>query len=317
MTPSDPFPPSEPGIDALVRAQLDADAARVDAAKVWDRVNAQLEADAVLRRPLSRPRFVIAAAVAALAAALLVGVFFIGPSREATATPSGVVESARAAYVREADRCYTQTVQLPANTPAPLALVLDSGRTVSLCTRGGRFVVEPGLGGRGAWGRDGSGRVWIAPTRDAAARFDEAELPNAVRDAVRIRGLEIGSLLDEVLKDFDLAWTEPPVRGTATTSVTATRRGIVGPGQIHSADLVIETNTKLIRSLVLRRRLIIGGVATLTFAHVGVGASERDPAVYTAEGHIDAGKPVYDATRPLLRRMLLLQNLGDVLVNGL
>ncbi|MCE9567686.1 MAG: hypothetical protein K8U57_37270 [Planctomycetes bacterium] len=313
MTPSEKFPPAAPGIDAVVRAQLDAEASRVDAAKMRDRVLAQLEADATPRTSSGR-RFALLA-FAALAASLLVGVFFISPPRQAMATPAQVVESAREAYRADADRCYTQTLQLPVNSPAPLALMIDSGRTMTICTRGDRFMVEPGFGGRGTWGRDKDGRVWIAPTRDAAARFDESELPPAVRDVVKIRGLEIGTLLDEVLKDFELSWTGPPEKRAATSSVTATRRGNPHAGQIRAAELVVDKNTKLIRSLVLHREMLMGGPATITFKFVG--NAKPDETLYTPEGHIDAGKPVYDATRPVLRRKILLQNLGDVIVNGL
>ncbi|MBA4190621.1 MAG: hypothetical protein C0467_21760 [Planctomycetaceae bacterium] len=314
-SPTDLFPPPEPGIDAIVRAQLDAEAAQVDPARIWDRVRVQLDAEAA--RPITpRSGFrKVLFAVGALAASLLAAVFLLGPSREAIATPTQVVESARAANGPDADRCYTQTLQLPPNSPAPLALVLDSGRTVTLCTRGDRFVVQPGFGGRGACGRDENGRVWIAPTRDAAARFDESELPPLVRDAVRIRGLELGTLLDEVLKDFELSWTEPPVHNAALLAVSAVRRGQTGPGQIRSADIVVEHDTKRIRSLVLRRQLIVGDTATITFRLAGI--AQFGAVAYAAEGHVDAGRPVYDGARPLLRRKVLLQNLGDVLVNGL
>jgi hypothetical protein len=314
MTPTnDPFPPPEPGLDALVRAQLDAEAARVDSGRIWDRLADQLHADAA---PITRPtrRWVRVVAGFATVAALLIAAFVFTPTRDAAATPAQVVESARAAYRPDADRCYTQTVQLPPNLPAPMSLLLDSGRAVTVRTRGDRFVVTPGLGGRGAWGRDAEGRVWIAPTREAAARFTPAELPPAVLDAVKIRGLEVGPLLDEVLKDFDLAWAEPPARGAPTLAVRATRRGAPLPGQIHSAELVIEKETRVVRSLALRRQLAIGGTLTLTFTLADT--TERDPADYTAEGHVDKGQLVFDASRPVLRRRVLLQNLGDVIVNG-
>jgi hypothetical protein len=312
--PSDPFPPPEPGLDALVRAHLDAEAGRVDAGRLWDRLAGQLQADAT---PAARPtrKWVRVAAGFAAAAALLVAAFVLAPTRDAAATPAQVVESARAAYRPDADRSYTQSVQLPPNLPAPMSLLLDSGRAVTVRTRGDRFVVTPGLGGRGAWGRDADGRVWIAPTREAAARFTAAELPPPVHDVVKIRALEVGPLLDEVLKDFDLSWAEPPARGAPTLAVRATRRAAPRPGQIHSAELVVEKDTRVVRSLVLRRQLAIGGPLTLTFTLADT--TEHDPADYTAEGHVDPGQPVYDASRPVLRRRVLLQNLGDVIVNGL
>ncbi|VTT98292.1 Uncharacterized protein OS=Planctomyces brasiliensis (strain ATCC 49424 / DSM 5305 / JCM 21570 / NBRC 103401 / IFAM 1448) GN=Plabr_3771 PE=4 SV=1 [Gemmataceae bacterium] len=312
--PNDPFPPPEPGLDALVREQLDAEAGRVDAGRMWDRLAGQLRADAAPVTPPPRNWARVAAGFAT-AAALLVAAFVLAPTRDAAATPAQVVESARAAYRPDADRSYTQTVQLPPNLPAPMSLLFDSGRAVTVRTRGDRFVVTPGLGGRGAWGRDANGRVWIAPTRDAAARFTAAELPPPVQDAVKIRALEVGPLLDEVLKDFDLAWAEPPARGAPTLAVRATRRGETFAGQIHSAELVVEKDTRVVRSLVLRRPLAVGGLLTLTFTLADT--TERDPADYSAEGHVGPGQPVYDASRPVLRRRVLLQNLGDVIVNGL
>lgn len=320
MTPlDDTFPPPEPGVDALIRAQLDAEAGRVDGGRMWDRLADQLRAEAspVESAPEARPtrRWLRVVAGFATVAALVVGAFVMTPTRDAAATPAQVVEAARAAYRPDADRCYTQTVQLPPNLTAPMSLLLDSGRAVTVCTRGDRFVVTPGLGGRGAWGRDSDGRVWIAPTRDAAARFTAAELPPPVLDVVKIRGLEVGPLLDEVLKDFGLAWAEPPVRGAPTLAVRATRHGDPLPGQIVSAELVIEKDTRVVRSLALRRQLAVGGVLTLTFTLANT--TDRDPAAYTAEGHVDPGQPVYDASRPILRRRVLLQNLSDVIVNGL
>lgn len=312
--PNDPFPPPEPGLDALVREHLDAEAGRVDAGRMWDRLAGQLRADAA---PVTRPsrRWVRVVAGFASVAALLVAAFVLTPARDAVATPAQVVESARAAHRPDADRSYTQTVQLPPNLPAPMSLLFDSGRAVTVRTRGDRFVVTPGLGGRGAWGRDADGRVWIAPTRDAAARFTAAELPPHVLEMVAIRGLEVGPLLEDVLKDFDLAWAEPPARGAPALAVRATRRGGPLPGQIHSAELVIDKETRVVRSLVLRRPLAVGGLLTLTFTLADT--TERDPIDYTAEGHVGPGQPVYDATRPVLRRRVLLQNLGDVIENGL
>jgi hypothetical protein len=205
-------------------------------------------------------------------------------------------------------------VELPPLTPAPLALIADSGRVVTVCTRGDRFHVSPGFGGKGSWGRDGEARVWIAPTREAAVRFADTELPPVVREIVKIRGLEVGPLLDEVLKNFDVTWVEPPTPRAEVSRVWASRRGPTLPGQVRSAELVIENHSKQLRSLVLRR-LLIGGDATITFTLLGQG--EFVPQDYTAEGHLDAGKPVYDSTRPNLRRRLLLREIGEVLAGGL
>lgn len=312
MPSPNPFP--EPGIDAVVRAQLDAEAARTDARGMAESVLARLGA-----RPTPPPRrrdWKRAAALVglgALAAAVLIGVFALSGPREVVAapTPAEVVQDARGAYSRNDTRCYRVTVDAQAREAFPL-LAQDVERT--LCTRGDRFVVEPGFGGKGAWGRDSAGRVWVAPTTDGAAAFDESELPAVLRTAVKIHELEPDTLLDEVLASFELVWSEPPAPGAETYSVTATRRGEVPPLRLASAELVIEKGTKRVRSLVLNRRGLGSAHATLTFTLVATVG--RDDAVFTPEGHIRRGAPIYDRSKPLLRHRLLRQHLGDAVAGG-
>ncbi|MBN9121501.1 MAG: hypothetical protein J0I06_20520, partial [Planctomycetes bacterium] len=78
------------------------------------------------------------------------------------------------------------------------------------------------------------------------------------------------------------------------------------------ADLVIETDTNLIRSLVLERQLP-AGPAKLMLTHVGNAV--KDPSAYTAEGHIRAGAPVHYATHLRARRAMLFEQLKEI-ANG-
>lgn len=308
MPSADPFPEPESSLDAVVRAQLDAEAARADARGMADRVLARLEAEAEPKAPRQRWRGAALAGVVGLAAAVLIGAFVLSGPREVTAAPSPteVVHSARVAYTRGDTRCYRVTTDSRAREAFPL-LAQEVSRT--LCTRGDRFVVEPGFGGKGAWGSDGAGRVWVAPSPDGAAAFDEAELPQALRNAVKLLELEPDTLLDEVLSAFDLTWSEPPAQGADTYSVRATRGGDAPPLRLASAELVIEKKTNVIRSLTLRRGGFAGGSAVLTFALVSTGPA--DATVFTPEGHIRRGAPVYDRGKPLLRHRLMRQHLGE------
>ncbi len=321
-SPSDDrLPKPESGVDEIVRAQLDAEASRVDADGMWNRVltrlEAEAEASAAPAKPAAKPSprhkslgrwFAIVVGVAGLAASIFIAVFVLDSPRQAMATPTEIVRDARSAHAHSGDRCYTQSVHLSGGLLAKFPLLAEGERTVTICNRGNRFVVEPGFGGRGAWGRDEAGRVWVAPTREAAARFDESELPASIREAVKIRGLELDTLLDDVLKDFDLEWGEPP-QGSSNFTIKATRRGQVGFLQLASAVLVIEKDTKLVRSLVLRRHLGPEAVATISFTLTG--STEKDSATYTPEGHVDPGKPVYDNTRPLLRGLVITRLLKE------
>jgi hypothetical protein len=316
MTSPDPFPAPEPGLDAVVRAQLDAEAQRTDARGLADRVLARLASDSAEPASPRRtwPRGAVWTGAAALAAGVLVAVFVVFGSREAVASPVEVVQAARASSAHADVRCYRVTLDLPprARESFPL-LALDAETPRNLCTSGKQFVVEPGFGGKGTWGRDQTGRVWAAPTREAAVAFDEAELPPALRTTVKILELELTSLLDEVLADFDLTWTEVPARAADTYSITAMRRGEVLPFRIASAELVVEKKSKVVRSLVLHRKALGDGTATITFTLV---RGSRPEAAFAPEPHLDPGAPVYDRTQPVLRRRLVVQQLREM-ANGL
>jgi hypothetical protein len=311
-TPDDRPPNPEPGLDELVRAQLDAEAARVDAHALCAGVLARLDAPAP---PPPRRRRRVAAGVAwlALAASVFVAVLALTGPREALATPAQVVAAARELSADGADRCYRMTIDVPPSMKQVLPLVAAQLHPRAVCTRGRRFVVEPGLGGTGAWGRDGAGRVWAAPSRDAAARYDEEELPPPLRYVVRVIGLELPHLLDEVLADCDLAWTEPPAADAWT--VTAARRTPARLFQVLAGTLVVEKRTRAVRSLTLTRKLLGDDVARLRLELQATRA--RPDAAYEAEGHVAAGAPVYDRASPGLRRRLLVRHLGRVLASGL
>lgn len=321
MTAPNEVPDPERTVDEVVRAQLDAEAARTDARGLADRVLSKLanEPPAEPAKELSRPRrawrkIAAFAGLAGLAATVLIAVFVLSGTREATASPAEVVKAARDTAAPNEARCYRVTVNLPARMRESFPLLaLDAEAPRTLCTRGNRFVVEPGFGGKGAWGRDETGRVWAAPTREGAVAFDETELPAPLRTAVKIHELELTSLLDEVLTDFDLAFSEPPSRGAETYSITATRRGEAQPFRITSTELVIEKKTKVVRSLTIHRKTLNDGTATIAFALTGT--APRDDAAFTPEGHLNPGAPVYDRTKLLRRNQLLRQQLKEM-ANG-
>lgn len=316
MTAPNAFPDPESGLDEVVRAQLDAEASRTDAKGMADRVLARLTDESAKPRRLrwAWGRVASWAGAAALAAGVLVAVFVLSGPREAVASPLQVVQAARDTSTRNEARCYSVSLNLPGRTRESFPLLALDANPRTLCTRGNRFVVEPGFGGKGAWGRDETGRVWLAPTPDAGIAFEEAELPTGLRNAVKIHELELTSLLDEVLADFDLTWTEPPVRGAETYSITAKRRGEVAALRIASAELVVEKQTHVIRSLTIRRKALVDGTATIAFSLTST--TPRDDAAFTPQGHLTPGAPIYDRTQPVLRRRLVGQQLREI-ANGL
>ncbi len=308
-TPDSPFPPPEPGLDAAVRAHLDAEAARTDAGATWETVLARLNADppTTPAKPTRRRWARAALAVAATAAAVLVALFFWPGPRQLTASPSDVLREARTAHAAGPDRCYSFAIDFPQPLKDRFPLLADNGRTQTVWTSGDQFVVSPGFTGKGAWGRDHLGRVWFAPTREAAARFTLDELPPALKEAVAVRGLELDTLLGELLADYDLAWAD-------ADRISATPRGTVGLLGVLSADITVEKTTHSVRELILRRKLPNDDAVTLTFRQTEAGG---DVPGYPAERHLNPKAPVHDADTPVLRRRVLIQGLGEIVVNGL
>lgn len=317
-TPENPFPPPEPGLDAAVRAQLDAEAARTNPQAAWENVLARLNADppppTTPASPTRRRRLGAAAALAATAAAVLVAwAFWPGP-RLASASPSEVIREARTAHAAGPDRCYSVAIDFPQPLKGLFPLLADDARPNRVWTRGDEFVVVPGFTGRGAWGRDASGRVWVAPSREAAARFTADELPQKLKEAVAVRGMELDTLLGDLLADYDLAWGEDPSPAGDLDHITATPRRSVGVLGVVSADLAVDKTTRTVRVLTLRRKFVNDAVVTFTFT---LRTTADPPPAYTAEGHLQPNAPVHDADAPVLRRRVLLQVIGEIPPDGL
>lgn len=317
MALDDLFPKPEPGLDSLVRSSLDADAesARPDAAAMWKRLQHRLDADAPTPRRRWLRRVATVAATVGIAAGILLAIVLTPTAtREVVASPAEVVAAARQEHATGLDRRYRVTAELP---PAARRFFPDAPSESNprmLWTRGDRFVVEPGFGGKGAWGRDAEGRVWLAPTPDAAARFQESELSEKLANSVKLHGLELQSILDDVLGNFDLVYSEAPSRKGGYV-ITATRRGQPVPLRLSWAELVIDHDSKAIRSLAVRRPTLTGDTASAKFELQET--QSRPDAIYTAEGHLNPGAPVYDQSQKILRRRLIARNLGEILGHGL
>jgi hypothetical protein len=253
--------------------------------------------------------------VSGLAAAVLFLVLFLTARTDVLATPTEVIAAVRKASRHDQARCYRVTVDFSPGARELFPLLTQSPGARMLCTRGDRFVVEPGFGGLGAWGKDAAGRIWIAPTQAAAARFDEEALPTPLRNVLKIYELNLQPLLDEVLADFDLSWFTPPGTQDHNYIITARPRAEPGVLQVVSAELTIARKSQVIHCLSLTRKLWGNDTVTICFEHQAEGT--RPEASFTAEGHISPSAPVYDRTKSLLRRRLLLQELGESGARGL
>jgi hypothetical protein len=302
---TDPFPNPDRSLDRAVRAKLDADARNADPETVLAGVRQRLEADTV--SPGRRSRRWVFAAAGALAASVLVAVLLLIPGGSVQASPREVVERAKAVHETPTDRCYEVTVHFPDDLRERYPK-LAADRKSRLWTRGDRYFVEL-PDGRGSWGRDEMGRVWITPTSNAGARFDPEEVPGILREFFEVRTVQLPRLLDELLSDCDLAWTPTdPGRSRGDRKIVATKRTPNGSALL-GAEVDIAADSNVITRLAVTRQTFLHKVTTEFRL---VAAEPPDESMYSPEGHLIDGAPIYDRTQALRRLPLLVKYLGPL-----
>jgi hypothetical protein len=172
----------------------------------------------------------------------------------------------------------------------------------TLWVRGSRFVQIADVSGRPvAWGRDGTGAVWFAPSRDTAALFDAAEVPEALAEVCDLRSLDLPTLLEKLLADFDLQRLD---RGDGHDLVRATPRAgaVTAYGRV---DIEIERESLVVRRAVVERSAgrWHGIVVAFTLEEIGV----QDDGVYEMAAHVAAGATVLGRDSPRGARGELLR----------
>jgi hypothetical protein len=266
----------DPHVDALVRQYLERQATTVDAWQVLDGVRARLgdQKPARLRR-----RWMGLSAAAAVVLAVL-GIWLMPGGR---ASAEDWVRQAREVHNQPVDRCYRVSAQVEGGRLEGLPLWQKENR---LWTRGNDFYVEPTAGHRNwAWGQDRQGRVWVALGRQRGVRFDAERVPEPLALVCAIRGLQIETLLDEVLADFDVRRDEAAATESGTTFIRATPRS--GRSTLRAVTLEIDQKSHVIRRATIERQFFESGPATVTLSLV---ESQPQPdSAYTLEGHLDPG----------------------------
>ena len=290
--------PPEHEIDGLVRAHLENQARGIDpkplSARIWD----------AMERRAAAPRkaFFRGLSWAAAAAVLLLAFFGGSWIRPVRASPATIVREAQKAHHLPLDRCYLVEVQKEPDTADETA----PWRQTRLWSRGDRFWIEStNPRARWAWGRDEKGGIWMASGQGHGIRFDPDETPRWLSTTCDIMSMRLETLLDEVLRDFDLA-REPAPAGTASSGIVI--RADPRPGRPHprigGALLEIDAETRVVRRLVLKRSRQYQAVATVTYTLVETAA--RDLDLYQIEGHLQPPFDICTRDRNPDRRVDLL-----------
>jgi hypothetical protein len=291
--------PRDP-LDAAVRAHLEADGRAANSDRVLASV---LDALANLR-PQSRRAFLLPLAAAA---ALFIALFSVSPNHTVHASPADVVREAEQVHLLAQDRCYTIRTEL-AESLSHRFPRFDFRVENRLWTRGDRFWIEGGSPERRwAWGRDEQGRVWIAPSHGAGARFNADEIPDLLSFFVEMRAVRLPTLLAEARKHCELSFEDDTGGIQVIRATPRSSKGIT----LADARLEIDARSHVVRKLVLRRRVAGKELGTLTMTLIR--SASRPDIDYTLEGHLRPGAAIHDRTHePLRRQQVLLRWLGGL-----
>ena len=307
----DPLPQSDKPLDKLVRAQLEAEGAGVDAKAMLDRAQNRLLQEAAAPAK-ANPRWKRWAVFApfAVAASLLIAFFLLRPGEEVQASPREMVEKAQNAHSAEVDRCYHVRFELSAEMQKRLHW-LPPVREETLWTRGDRFWIEPAFGNTGAWGRDEHNRVWLTPNDVEGMVFPAGELPPLMAEFFAVRSLQFPKLLEAVLKDCDLSFLPNEADTPKNVKrIQALPRRDTASGILKKAVIEVEKETHTVRKLILDRRVRDVDIALVTFTFLETRS--QDPGVYRIESYLKPGVRPIDGVDENSRtaRRRLLRELG-------
>jgi hypothetical protein len=307
--------PDDP-IDAAVRTHLEAEAAKVDARQVLDRVKARQASARSRATALRRGVRWATLGAAATAAGLLLALFLTGntavPPREASAEE--LVLEAKAVHESAAtDRCYQVTADGEFK-PGPMRI--PPARSATVWTRGDQFVVLSAVDKDGppwAWGQQADGRVWLAPNRFHAIVFDKDELNDPLARFCELMSLRLATTLGEVLEKYDLFRKDAGEPGEPIRIEATLRPGLLPGARVRKIELELDPNTKAVRTAVLHRYLNGQPEGSLRFTLTETTTKPAD--FYSLEGHtsmfraVHDGKPMVNPPPPQSQRAKLREEL--------
>jgi len=295
--------PSEQKIELWVRNYLIAAEGTVDPQEVLLAVRASLsrsERATTIRkkRMPSIPPWVwgITSAAAVVVAGLV-----LFQSGSAPASAEVLINTAKVRSLEPVDRCYQVRIEADPEVQERDP-VLPAVREGKLWTRGDRFYMVPlGVPREVAWGRDEKGRVWIANARRMAVRFEADEVPPQLAHACDLRGMQVETLLGELLADFDLT-REGPVayEGNSLEIVRAILKPDRGHKTLHAARLEIDN-----RSGVLHRVILYRTRTVVTFTLVETTAP--DDSRFRLEKYLDEGATILTKDQAPPRRLEMIR----------
>ena len=289
-------------IDQLVRDHLDRQAAGLDTSGLLEKIRAEIpltgeatvmrRTDPAGQQARQRRRWLWPGAIAAGLLIAFLGGRYLNP---AAASPDTLLREVQAVHSRPVDHFYqVQFAPDPRYTDPDNPMDRPTDNT--LWTRGDRFWCDCALGDhRLAVGRDETGQMWCAPSRDKGILLPsrESEISPELRMICAINSMSIPRLVDDVLEDFKLH-AEPSSGGVAAESSVVWAR--LKPGQTHrlisSAVMEVDAGSDVVQRLVLW--IVKDGHPHGTVTYSLVESGVHDDEQYRLSAHLDAGAEIVD-----------------------
>lgn len=316
-------PPEDPDpIEAMVRDHLTRQIQPDQGRKMLTRIRASLEDSLVQTDPpvqrLERNLTIGSvftrvcgspwtALVTASVLLLGVGLFYLGSS---PAEAKSIVFDAKKVHALPIDRCYRVEIKrnvewVRRELPRPLI-----ARDTLLWTRGDRFWIESIGNRRCDWGRDAEGTVWLALSPHLGVRYLPEDVPERLALGCEIYSMQLDTLLGEVLSQFDLKREMDDGQQPGIHTIRAELRQGSSHPNLHSVELEIIAESRVVRRAVLQRTF--RGYPSLTIEFNLVETTPQSDDIYQLEGHLKQPYRIYDReSQPDQRRQLLSRGFED------
>jgi hypothetical protein len=224
------------------------------------------EVDHSSNKPLLQPYRLLSqpwiwASSATVACLLLISMLLLP---NVVASPAELVQKTLAEYRMAIDRCYAVKVETdgrPLRKRSPgRAIPADS----TLWVRGNSFVqFFDSSGDPLVFGRDAEGKVWFTLSGKSAAIFEANEIPDVLQDVCDLRTLDVTTLLESLLQDYELKFTG---REDSNHTILASPRSEVSNSKYGTVEIEIDSRSGLIRRVSLERLRAKRVLAVISFS---------------------------------------------------
>lgn len=263
------------------------------------------EVDHSSKNPLSQHNRWLAqpwiwAASATVACLLLVSMLLLP---DVVASPAELVQRTLIEYRTAIDRCYSVKVETEGRPLrrglSPRAVPADS----KLWVRGSSFVqIFNSSENPLVWGRNPQGAVWFTLSGKSAAIFEANAIPDVLQDVCDLRTLDVTTLLESLLRDYDLRYTD---REDSNHTILASPRPELSNSKYGTVEIEIDTRSGLIRRVSLERLRAKRVLAVISFSLEEI--QNREDSFYEVRTHLQPNADVLERGTGFGRRSDLLR----------